>query len=164
MIIMTTKMYMQEIKRRLKEEEAIRVKPYDDADGVTIGPNKKTIKGKLTGGVGRNLEDNGFRPDEIDLMLTNDINAAVRDVKDLFPGGSDYVGFDNLDSERQYVLVSMCFNMGKPKLAGFKKMFAALAVGRYEQAAAEMLDSVWKQQVGPRAEKLSKIMRTGEIK
>jgi lysozyme len=43
-------------------------------------------------------------------------------------------------------------------------MLAALEAGDYAQAAVEMMDSRWARQVGSRAEKLKKMMETGEEK
>lgn len=112
---------------------------------------------KWTGGVGRNLTDRGFSEDEIDLMLNNDINQAVKDARQLVPG------FDNLDDVRQEVLTNMSFNLGYNRLAGFKKFLAAVNASEFAEASLEMLDSTWAKQVGARAQRLSKAMREGKF-
>lgn len=111
--------------------------------------------GKISGGVGRNLTDRGFRDDEIDLMLTNDVAEAVGECRRLFRG------FDSLAEARQEVLVNMMFNMGYTRLAGFKKMIAAVQAGNWREAASQMLDSKWADQVGDRADRLADAMRKG---
>jgi len=63
---------------------------------------------------------------------------------------------------RQAVLVDMAFNLGRAGLASFQKMRAALALGDFERAAAEMLDSLWARQVGRRARELAEMMQTGQ--
>jgi lysozyme len=131
--------------------------------GVDEGRRNKLYKDtatppKWTVGVGRNIEDRGLRDDEIDLMLSNDIDEAVGIARTLFPQ------FDKLDDVRQEVLVNMAFNMGGPRLAGFKKFLAALSTGNYQQAAAEMIDSTWYRQVGARAQRLACAMQTGAFK
>ena len=68
-----------------------------------------------------------------------------------------------LNEARQYVLISMMFNLGAGRLMGFKKMLLALNNGAYSVAAAEMLDSRWAGQVKSRAQKLAKIMKTGVV-
>lgn len=85
--------------------------------------------GKISGGVGRNLTDRGFREDEIDLMLANDVAEAVGECRRLIRG------FDALAEARQEVLVNMMFNMGYTRLAGFKKMLAAVQAGNWREAA-----------------------------
>lgn len=111
--------------------------------------------GKWTAGVGRNLSDRAFSEDEIQLMLSNDINMAAKDVRQLVPG------FDNLDDVRQEVLVNMSFNLGYARLGGFKKFIAAVNASEFAEASLEMLDSKWAKQVGARAVRLSNAMRTG---
>lgn len=69
----------------------------------------------------------------------------------------------DLNEARQYVLISMMFNLGASRLMGFKKMLLALDNGAYSVAAAEMLDSRWAGQVKSRAQKLAKIMKTGVV-
>ena len=48
----------------------------------------------------------------------------------------------------------MCFNMGEPRLSGFKKFIAGVNSGNWNTAAIEMMDSRWARQVGDRAIRL----------
>ena len=48
----------------------------------------------------------------------------------------------------------MCFNMGAPRLSGFKKFIAGVNSGDWNTAAVEMMDSRWARQVGDRAIRL----------
>ncbi len=59
-----------------------------------------------------------------------------------------------LPETRQRVLANMCFNLGYPRLSGFKNFLAALEFEDWETAAEEMMDSRWSEQVGERAERL----------
>lgn len=111
--------------------------------------------GKWTGGVGRNLSDNSFSNDEIQLMLTNDINTAMGSARRLIKG------FDQLDDVRQEVIINMAFNLGYSRLAGFQNFLSDVNSNNYVNASAEMLDSKWAQQVGARATRLANAMRTG---
>lgn len=112
--------------------------------------------GKVTGGVGRNLTDREFSQDEIDLMLSNDIALVEADLDRTMPW------WRTMTEARQGVLANMAFNLGISRLAGFKNTLAYMQAGRYDAAAAGMLDSLWAKQVGARADRLAKIMRTGE--
>lgn len=137
---------MSDLKRLTDElfvEEAVKLFPYTDSVG------------KLTIGVGRNLTDNGISREEALLLLSNDVGK----VKAELSGDAVY---SRLDDVRQNVLMDMAFNMGLPRLSGFKLMWAALAEGDYATAAAQMLNSTWAKQVGPRAQRLAEMMRTGQ--
>jgi lysozyme len=110
---------------------------------------------KWTGGVGRNLTDNGFSQDEIDLMLSNDIVKATSTARSLVPG------FDQLDDVRQEVIVNWAFNLGYTRLSGFKMALAAISASNWDEAATQMLNSKWATQVGARAQRLASAMKTG---
>lgn len=127
----------------LVEHEGMRRKPY------------RCTAGKLTIGVGRNLDDRGISPDEAMYMLANDIKDARREMSAAFPW------FDKLDEVRQAVLIDMCVNLGLSRLQGFRNTLALIGVGKYEAAAQEMLNSKWAEQVGRRAQRLSRMMATG---
>ena len=131
------------LRKELSRDEDRRAKPYID----TVG--------KTTIGVGRNLDDVGLRADEIDLMLTNDIAAAVADLDRSLPW------WRGLSDARRRVMANMAFNLGIGRLLGFKNMLAATSAGRYGEAAAEMLNSKWAKQVGDRAIRLATMMKAG---
>lgn len=131
------------LAKQLEIDEGKRAKMYQD----TVG--------KWTAGVGRNMSDRAFSDDEIQLMLSNDIKLAEKDARALVPG------FDHLGDVRAEVICNMAFNLGYSRLAGFKKFLAAVNASEFAEASAEMLDSKWAQQVGARAQRLSKAMRTG---
>jgi lysozyme len=113
--------------------------------------------GKVTGGVGRNLTDRPFSEDEIDLMLKNDIKGAEGDLDRRLPW------WRQMSDARQNVLANMCFNLGIDRLLGFVNTLTLMKAGRYDAAAAEMLDSKWAKQVGARAIRLAATMRKGEF-
>lgn len=113
-------------------------------------------EGKITVGVGRNLEDKGLSEDEIDYLLLNDI----RECSDITESSVPF--FRGLNEVRQNVLINMSFNMGIRGVLGFKKMLHAAMLGDFEEAARQMLDSKWARQVGQRAVRLSEEMKTGK--
>ena len=113
--------------------------------------------GKVTGGVGRNLTDRPFSEDEMDLMLRNDIKGAEGDLDRRLPW------WRQMSDARQNVLANMCFNLGIDRLLGFVNTLTLMKAGRYDAAAAEMLDSKWAKQVGDRAVRLAATMRKGEF-
>jgi lysozyme len=134
--------YRDIVKYQLRIDEGVKNRPYKDSVG------------KLTIGVGRNLDDVGVNDDEIDLMLENDLDEAERTVRRVLVGA-----WDDLNDARKAVLCNMAFNLGFDRLSGFKKLIAAVREGRYADAADEMLTSKWAEQVGLRAVRLSAAMR-----
>ncbi len=116
--------------------------------------------GALTIGVGRNIDPNkggiGLSDSEVDMMLTNDIARVYMELE------SNLDFFHDLDEARQDVMIDMCFNLGLPRFLEFRKMLAAVELGDYERASAEMVDSRWADMVKGRAITLSLIMKKGE--
>lgn len=115
-------------------------------------------RGYWTIGVGRLIDERlggGLSQDEIDRLLENDIDRAEATAKALFPA------FSSLSDARKAVLLNMAFNLGSARLAAFQRFREAVSAGAWEQAAAEMLDSRWAEQVGARAHRLAKQMKEG---
>ena len=89
-------------------------------EGLSLMPYRCS-GGKLTIGVGRNLEDNpptyeelralgdymhGITENAAKMLLRNDITRTYAALKHLVKG------FEDLDEERQYALLDMCFQLG----------------------------------------------------
>lgn len=127
----------------LIRDEAERLKPYTD----TVG--------KLTIGIGRNLSDRGISTEESRYLWNNDIDEVEKTLDRAFGW------WRTLTEARQRVLVNMCFNLGLSRLLLFRKTLTAIHDGNYAEAAREMLESKWAQQVGARAERLAKLMEDG---
>jgi len=128
----------------LIRHEGLRLKPY------------YCPSGKLTIGVGRNLDDVGISSSEAMAMLGTDVARCLRGVLSELPWAY------RLDSARLNALVMMAFNLGVSGLLGFGHMLDAVERGNYLQAANHMMDSRWAKQVGHRAVELAEIMRTGK--
>ncbi|ODN41151.1 glycoside hydrolase family protein [Piscirickettsia litoralis] len=135
-------MNKQELIDSLKESEGVRFKPYRD----TVG--------KLTIGVGRNLDDLGISDDEANYLLNNDIERVLDQCTSL-----PY--WLSLNDERKAVIAEMLFNLGLSGVKKFKNMSAALKENNFDKAAAEMLNSKWANQVGNRAVRLANRMKLG---
>ena len=113
--------------------------------------------GYETIGVGRNIAESGIglSDDEIDYLLENDIKRCKQELISLS-------WFSDLDAVRQDAIVNLCFNLGLTRLMGFQNAMGAMAVGDYEKAADEFLDSRWAKQVGQRSLDVAHMIRTGE--
>ena len=132
------------IDKLLTLHEGFKNKPYTD----TVG--------KLTIGIGRNLTDRGLSNEEILYLFQNDLKQHTAELERAFP----WVAL--LDPVRKAVLIDMAFNLGIPKLSKFVTTLGHVKEGRYEKASETMLQSLWASQVGSRAQRLSKMMKTGE--
>lgn len=118
----------------------------------------KCTAGKITIGVGRNIDPDGgigLSDDEINYLLNNDIKRVTKELRAAFGW------FDGLDTVRKDAMVNLGFNLGTPRLKLFKNALAAMESGDYETAATEFLDSRWARQVGGRAVEVADMIRTG---
>ena len=130
----------------LRKHEGIETHAYTD----TVG--------KVTIGVGRNIDSKGgigISDEEIDYLLTNDVRRVNAE---LVAGFSWY---NAIAPARKDAMMDICFNLGLPRLKKFKKALSAMALGDYEAAATEFLDSRWAKQVGQRAITITNMIRSG---
>ena len=134
---------MDSLIQQLVEHEGLELFPYEDTLGI------------VTIGVGRNLEERGISEDEAFYLLSNDIEVTWDELIKQHPIVED------LDDQRQMVLLDMAFNMGVPRLGKFKKMWAAIEDGDMNEASKQALDSRWADQVGRRAETLAERLISG---
>ena len=90
-------------------------------EGERLFPYKCTA-GRLTIGVGRNLDDRGITAEESAYLLGHDID-------DFGNGSRPSPWVLELDSVRQRVLLDMAFNLGLGGLLGFGKPWPLFVAG-----------------------------------
>ena len=129
----------------LIDEEGYRRKPY------------RCTAGKLTVGIGFNLDDTGLSLEESLLILRH----RVADIKTSL--SAKYVWFSTLNEARQAALIGMAYQMGLAGLFGFKTTLAYIEAGRYTEASAQMLSSKWARQTPARARRAAYMMRYGKF-
>ena len=56
--------------------------------------------------------------------------------------------------------MNMCYQMGLSGFSQFKKTIYYLETEQYEEAADEMLDSLWHKQTPARSQELSDVIRS----
>lgn len=133
---------IEKLEVLLISHEGERLKPY------------RCSAGKLTIGVGRNIEDRGISHDEAMYLLSNDIQICIDELTRRLPW------FAHAPETVQIVLIDMCFNLGAPRLMQFRRTLSFLEKGDYMAASSEMLDSSWAKQVGKRALTLSNMLKS----
>lgn len=139
-------------------------------EGYKTAPYKDTV-GKWTVGYGRNLEDNPLTVAEVlelfkrtkfnstvdadvffEDLLIEDITSHKEELQDKL------VLFPMCDADEQTVLIDMAFNLGVPTLLKFKGMLHAIDNDDNVQAAVELLDSKYAEQVKTRAVDNAKLL------
>lgn len=138
----------ERLEKQLRADEGERLKPY------------RCTAGKLTIGVGRNLDDRGISKATAQQMLDEDIRNCLVDLAFFLPW------YKQLNAPRQEALINMCFTMGIARLRGFNNMLAALQVGDWKRAHDETLNSKWARDLkvynSPRAINIAKVFLIGE--
>tara|TARA_R110002074_G_scaffold85969_2_gene189947 strand:- start:14 stop:454 length:441 start_codon:yes stop_codon:yes gene_type:complete len=87
-------------------------------------------------------------PERVTEAFQRDLDIAITECAMLYDLWSTYPG------EVQEILVNMMFNLGRPRLSGFKNFKKAVDAGDWVTAGIEGRDSKWYRQVGNRAERL----------
>ena len=87
--------------------------------------------------------------EHVDDLFHDDVQRTLRDCEFL------YSDFNDLPEEAQLIIANMCFQLGRPRLSGFKKMKAAVDSRDWREASRQMLDSKWAKQTPNRASRLS---------
>lgn len=156
------------LERELTRDEGNRLRVY------------RCTAGKLSIGIGRNLDDvgisasetallgitvatcraKGITPAQSSALFKNDIARSERDLDRKLPW------WRKLDPVRQRVMLNMCFNMGIGNgirgLTSFKNTLAKIQRGDWAGAVAGMKASKWHREVGQRAVRLEAMMLTGK--
>ena len=141
-------MKFERLYKQLKEDEGVKYEIYKDHLGYpTFGVGHLVLESDPEYGqpIGTLIDQ-----DRVMECFRQDSDIAVRECAVLY--GEDY--FEDFPDEVQEILVNMMFNMGRPRLSGFKKMNAALKKEDWKEAAKEGRDSKWYNQVTMRAERL----------
>ncbi len=144
--------------KKLIKNEGMRLKPY------------RCTLGKLTIGVGRNLEDNplnfeekracgdfmhGITENGAKMLLRNDIVRCYDEVSHLF---KDY---KKLSEGRQFALLDMCFQLGIGGLRKFRIMRKAIDNNDFDLASEACLKSVYAKQTPNRARRNAVALKCG---
>lgn len=132
--------WQNELADQLKRHEGWRPYAYQDHLGYwTIGYGRLIDKergGRIT-------------PVEGEMLLMNDINRVVTDLRDRF------WWFERLPQRKKQALTNMAFQLGLGGLSGFRRMLKALKEGDWSAARREALDSLWARQTPERAREVA---------
>ena len=119
----------------------------------------KCPAGKITVGIGRNIDSDGglgLSDDEIIYLLRNDISRIDQELTNAFRF------YKELDRVRKDAMINICFNLGLTRLRSFREALGRMEKKEYPEAAVEFLDSLWASQVGQRALDVTYMIQHGE--
>tara|TARA_Y100000401_G_scaffold103907_1_gene95279 strand:- start:8 stop:430 length:423 start_codon:yes stop_codon:yes gene_type:complete len=132
---------MKDLLEKIKHHEGFVEHVYDDSLGIP------------TIGYGFAIKD---------LILDEDIaeEILIRKLEKLQKNAnSRFKWLEDMPQEVQEVVINMCYQLGINGVSKFRKAISAMQEGDWEEAADEMLDSLWARQTPNRAKELSDIVR-----
>jgi len=144
-------MNLEKLQAELTEDEGVKYEIYlDHLNLPTCGIGHLILQSDQEYGlqVGTPISETRVRE-----LFEQDIEIVLKECKILFPS------FDILPDEVQLIIANMMFNMGRPRLSKFKKFIQAVIMSNWQDAANEMVDSRWYNQVPNRANRLVERMR-----
>lgn len=144
---------IDKLRLLLTKHEDKRYRLYSDKTGVEYRSPKGS--GKLTIGIGYNIEDLGLPDEIIQLLFKITLQEAVETCQLFFPAWRD------INSDRSIALASVAFNLGRTKFSGFKNMIAAVNRQDWQAAAAELMDSDAARELPKRYKELHDMLKGG---
>ena len=144
---------MEQVKQRIKEHEGFRDTVYSDSLGfATVG------YGHLVLPTDHFVEGIEYSKDELEAVFDNDFEIALLSAEELL----EEIDLPELDLKLtiKSIICEMCFQLGKPRVMKFKKMWEGIEEADYNKAADEMIDSNWHSQTTSRCESLAELMRS----
>ncbi|MFN4894201.1 MAG: glycoside hydrolase family protein [Pseudomonadota bacterium] len=124
-------------RKMLEVDEGLRLKPY------------RCTAGKLTIGIGRNLDDVGISKATAYQMLDEDIATATSICQRLF--GDQFAKWSE---NRRLGWVNLAFNLGQTRLMQFRNTLRAARANDWAGVESGLKGSLWFRQVKGRAERV----------
>ncbi|PHX05495.1 glycoside hydrolase family protein [Vibrio splendidus] len=134
-------------------EEGYKPRPYYCSEGYP------------TVGIGWRIGVKGADIKDFDMYVTKPV-AKVMLLDRVEHINNRLVKFDwykNLNESRKAIVISMAYQMSIRKMLKFKNMIAALAVGDFNKARLEAIDSRWFEQTTARAARHANTLELGDI-
>jgi len=139
-------MNRERVYEQLKIDEGVKYEIYEDHLGLpTFGIGHLILDSDPEEGMPIGTE---VSEERVKLCFENDLDIAISECIRL------YDNWKELPGEVQEILVNMMFNLGRPRLAKFKKFNKAISSRNWQVASIEGRDSLWYRQVTNRAERL----------
>jgi len=148
---------METLKEMITRHEGKRAIPY------------KCTAGKLTIGIGHNIDANGLPNDiqrflaihgriteeMIDRLYEIDVSTAIENCLEL------YSDFNNFSEVRKMALIDFMFNVGEDTADDFIGTNVHINNGEWEEAANHLKKTLWYKQVGKRGKEIVEMIKNG---
>jgi len=153
-------------RRYIMKNEGRRAEVYFDSLGIpTIGVGFNLLRSDAREKIGALDLDHDrllgreqvLSDEQIEALFAADVCTAMRAAASLVPGWSA------LAVARKTALTDMAFNLGAAGLAKFSRLIAAVNREQWDVAAAEIVNSRYARQVGPRARRNALAIRLGDM-
>ena len=132
---------MKSLLESIKKHEGFVEHVYDDSLGIP------------TIGYGFAIKDLVLDEDIAEDILIRKLERLKRNAN------SRFRWLEDMPVVVQEVILNMCYQLGVTGVSKFRKAISALQEGDWDEAANEMLDSLWARQTPNRATELSDIVR-----
>lgn len=118
-------------------------------EGIRKFPYRCT-EGKLTIGIGHNLDAKGVSDRVIDQMLEEDVTEAAVSARRIF--GADFL--EGLTDNQKLGIINMIFQLGEAGFLRFQRLIIAIRSRHWHDAEDEIKDSKYYKQTPSRAERV----------
>lgn len=135
---MTTPIDEKKLRKMFHRDEGFREKPY------------KCTAGKVTIGIGRNLDDVGISEMEAYALLGSDVRRAEQTCRAIFGDAQ----WERWSENRQLGWLNIAFNLGYGRLLGFRNTLRSAIQERWDEVDVHLRASHWYRQVGSRADRV----------
>ena len=145
-------MDIEQFRDELKRDEGVKNEVYLDHLGLpTCGIGHLITEWDIEYGadVGTPVAE-----ERVNELFEKDLATTISECKLI------YHDFDVLPVKVQHIVANMLYNMGRPRLSRFHKMKKAVDNRDWHEAALQMQDSKWYNQVPNRADRLVQEMKT----
>ncbi|MFB4742010.1 glycoside hydrolase family protein [Enterobacter hormaechei subsp. steigerwaltii] len=159
---------MVTLYQMIKRDEGEKLELYLDTEGYqTIGvghlcvmsSSREKAVAHLDKILGRTTHGR-ITQQESTLLFNQDVQKSLREIERT--GLMDIYTASN--EARRAALVNLMFNLGGPRLLGFRNALKAWRLKDYNKAANEFLDSRWARQVKSRSVRVTECIRNGDMR
>ncbi|KAN0044934.1 hypothetical protein ACTA71_006460 [Dictyostelium dimigraforme] len=157
----------------LKYDEGERLIMYQDTQNyytigighkITDSKNKedaiKALEDQIGGKIKRDSEKITISNIESGRLFEMDKSEAINSIQNNSTLSAIY---NNLDSNRQMALINMVFQMGAGGVLKFTKSLKLIEEKKWDEAAAELKNSIWNSQTTNRSNRVISVFKTGTL-
>ena len=150
---------MKDLLEKIKEHEGFREKTYKCTEGYDTTAYGFAWKDLY---LSQDVANELLQRNKNNIIFYEDIaeDVLIEKLEKLKQNAnSRFKWLEDMPVVVQEVILNMCYQLGITGVSKFRKAISALQEGDWDEAANEMLDSLWARQTPNRAKELSDIVR-----